>query len=66
MALFPGSIKFFASDKGYGFILPDDGSGDVFFHYRSLSETGLTQVPPPFPDDFAFVVHVCGNGFGAG
>ena len=37
MALLPGTIKFFAPDKGYGFVLPDDGSGDVFFHHSILS-----------------------------
>ena len=31
-----GTIKWYALDKGYGFINPDDQSGDVFFHYSSL------------------------------
>jgi len=42
MSLLTGSIKFFSADKGYGFILPDDSSGDVFFHRHSLADPGLT------------------------
>jgi CspA family cold shock protein len=30
-----GIIKRFNADKGYGFILPDWGDGDLFFHIKS-------------------------------
>jgi cold shock protein len=33
-----GKIKLFNEEKGYGFIRPDDGSNDVFFHVSSLRE----------------------------
>jgi len=31
-----GHVKFYNSDKGYGFLIADDGSGDVFFHVSQV------------------------------
>ena len=31
-----GIVKFYNEAKGYGFLVPDDGSGDVFVHRTDL------------------------------
>ncbi len=41
-----GTIKFFDSGKGYGFIVMDDGSRDVFISSRTLERNGLMSVEP--------------------
>lgn len=36
-----GTVKWFNSQKGYGFIEPEDGSKDVFVHISAVERAGL-------------------------
>ncbi len=38
-----GTIKWFNSQKGYGFIQPDDGGKDVFLHISAVERAGMNN-----------------------
>ncbi len=39
-----GTVKFFNTTKGYGFIQPDDGSKDVFVHITAVQQAGMDSL----------------------
>ena len=41
-----GKVKFFNDQKGFGFVMPDSGSGDIYLHASALRRSGVQAVEP--------------------
>ena len=42
----PGSVKFFDPERGFGFVVPDEGECEVFVHSSVLFRSGMTDLEP--------------------
>jgi len=40
-----GTVKWFNTTKGFGFIAPENGGKDVFVHISALERSGLRELP---------------------
>jgi cold shock CspA family protein len=50
-----GTVKFFNTQKGYGFIAPEGGGGEVFVHISAVERSGTpTERPAQSPGLIAY------------
>ena len=47
-----GTVKWFNTSKGFGFITPKDGGSDVFVHISQIERSGLTELADNMKVDY--------------
>jgi CspA family cold shock protein len=50
-----GTVKWFNSQKGYGFIQPEDGGADAFVHISALQRSGIPMLDQGMVVEFELV-----------
>ena len=50
-----GTVKWFNSQKGYGFIQPEDGGKDIFVHISAVQAAGLTGLEDDQPIEYELI-----------
>ncbi|HEX3940198.1 MAG TPA: cold shock domain-containing protein, partial [Acidobacteriaceae bacterium] len=41
-----GKVKFFNEQKGFGFVMPENGGADIYIHASALRRSGLSVLAP--------------------
>jgi CspA family cold shock protein len=54
-AMAKGIVKWFNSEKGYGFIQPDDGGKDIFVHISAVQQAGLQSLQDNQPIEYELI-----------
>ena len=50
-----GTVKWFNSEKGYGFIQPEDGGKDIFVHVSAVQQAGLQTLEENQPIEYELI-----------
>lgn len=50
-----GTVKWFNTTKGYGFIAPEDGGSDIFVHISAVEQSGMMGLADDQPVEFELV-----------
>lgn len=50
-----GTVKWFNTDKGYGFIQPEEGGNDIFVHITAVQAAGLTTLTDNQPIEYELI-----------
>jgi CspA family cold shock protein len=60
-----GTVKFYNTDKGFGFIAPEDGARDVFVHASAVQKAGIPYLEQDMRISFDVVDDAKGRGLQA-
>ena len=50
-----GTVKWFNTEKGYGFIQPEAGGSDIFVHVTAVQQAGLTTLKENQPIEYELI-----------
>jgi cold shock protein len=60
-----GTVKFYNTDKGFGFVAPEDGTRDVFVHATAVQKAGIPYLEQDMRISFDVVDDAKGRGLQA-